>query len=195
MKTGLIIALDVKNHETACRIIDDLSHLDVMFKLGSILYTLEGNKTIDYIHKKGRGVFLDLKFFDIPNTVREVSFAASSLGVEMFTIHLLGGREMISASIRGVEEAFSSGISKARPVILGVTVLTSMDDSVLRQDLNILSTVSETVMRLAGLGFETGLRGFVCSPLEIEMMRSTLGKDAILVTPGIRLYCHGQIYS
>lgn len=187
MKTKLILALDVNNFAEAELLVEQLHPFVDVFKVGSILYTLEGAKLIDLIHSRDRKVFLDLKFFDIPNTVREVSSVASRLGVDMFTIHLLGGREMIQASIRGIMEYFSHDRSAATPLVLGVTVLTSMNDDVLKRDLRIDASVADQVRHLARMGYDEGIRGFVCSPHEISLMRRELGEDVILVTPGVRL--------
>jgi orotidine-5'-phosphate decarboxylase len=187
MAAKLIVALDVKSFDEAKIIIDDLGQLVEYFKIGSILYTLEGKKLIDYIHSKNRKVFLDLKFFDIPNTVKEVSFAAAQLGVEMFTIHLLGGQEMIKAALAGVQEGCSRFPKSAAPLVLGVTVLTSMNDQIIRNEMKINYSVAEMVSHLARMGYNEGIRGFVCSPFEIENLKRELGKDITLVTPGVRL--------
>ena len=187
MNTKLIVALDVNTFDAAKPIIDELAPIVPVFKVGSILYTEEGNKLIDYIHSKNREVFLDLKFFDIPNTVKEVSFVAARLGVEMFTIHLLGGREMVRGALEGVRECVAKHNLPKTPVILGVTVLTSMNESILKEDLKIPLSLPDMVSHLAKQGFEEGMRGFVSSPHEIELLRGIIGKDVILVTPGVRL--------
>lgn len=185
--TKLIVALDVTTYTEAEILVNELHPYVDVFKVGSILYTREGKKLVDLIKSKGKKVFLDLKFFDIPNTVKEVSFAASELGVDMFTIHLLGGKEMIRASISGIMDYCSHYHSDNTPLILGVTVLTSMNDDILKHDLQIGHSVKDMVRHLAKTGFGEGVRGFVCSPYEIEPLRQELGQDVILVTPGVRL--------
>ncbi len=187
MNTKLIVALDVKNFEEAKSIVEELSPIVDIFKVGSILYTIEGNKVIEFIHSKGKSVFLDLKFFDIPNTVKDVSFVAANLNVEMFTVHLLGGREMIKASLDGVEEAFSRNKLTKKPLVLGVTVLTSLNNDILKNDLQIGLPVIDMVKHLTEMGYKTGARGFVCSPYEIEILRKQYKDKITLVVPGVRL--------
>jgi orotidine-5'-phosphate decarboxylase len=187
VRTKLIVALDVTNYTEAELLVEELHPYVDVFKVGSILYTLEGKKVIDLIRAKGKKVFLDLKFFDIPNTVKEVSFVTSELGVDMFTIHLLGGKEMIRATLGGIMDYCSHFHSDRTPLVLGVTVLTSMNDEILRKDLQIGHPVKDMVRHLARMGYDEGVRGFVCSPFEIEILRQELGKDIILVTPGVRL--------
>lgn len=187
MDTKLIVALDVKTFQEAKALVDELAPEVDVFKIGSILYTLEGKKLIEYIHSQNRAVFLDLKFFDIPNTVQEVSYVSAQLEVDMFTIHLLGGKEMIQGAVKGVMEACENYKLKKTPLILGVTVLTSMNDSILQNELKINQPVGKMVDHLADMGYSQGIRGFVCSPYEIELMRNKFGKDITLVTPGVRL--------
>ncbi len=186
MSTKLIVALDVDTLSEAKSIVDELQgHVEV-FKVGSILYSRHGKDIIKYIQSKGSEVFLDLKFFDIPNTVRGVSRAAAEMGVNMFTIHLLGGQEMIKGALDGVNEALDKKELFHSPLVLGVTILTSMNDAIIKNDLSINKKVSEMVPFLAGKGYEMGMRGFVCSPFEIEILKEKY-PDAKLVTPGIRL--------
>ncbi len=188
MQTKLIVALDVKDFIEAEKIIEELSPMVDIFKVGSILYTLAGNKIIDYLHSKDKKVFLDLKFYDIPNTVKGICSVAAELGIEMLTIHLLGGREMIKASLEGVKEVIiKKKPGYKEPLILGVTVLTSMNDGILKNDLKINLSAGELVKHLAGLGYNEGIRGFVCSPYEIEILRKEFGNDITLVTPGVRM--------
>ncbi|OHD54435.1 MAG: orotidine 5'-phosphate decarboxylase [Spirochaetes bacterium GWF1_51_8] len=185
MATKLIAVLDMNDFQEAKKAVDLLAGLDVLFKVGSTLYPADGKQTIEYIKKKGAGVFLDLKFFDIPNQVKGSCAAVTRLGVDMFTIHLLGGKEMIRSAVEGVYDAVnSSGLEKA-PLILGVTVLTSMNDEILKNDLCIEKPVAEMVSHLAEIGYGEGIRGFVCSPHEIELMKKKF-PDVKLVTPGIR---------
>ena len=182
MATKLILALDVTDFNESKKIVDELATRVEVFKIGSILFTREGRNVIDYIHNKGRKVFLDLKFFDIPNTVQEVCSAAAALGVEMFTIHLLGGKEMILSAMKGAAMG-----GKIPPLILGVTILTSTNAEILSEDMKVKLKLPDMVAHLAHMGYQEGVRGFVCSPLEIELLRKTLGSDAVLVTPGVRL--------
>lgn len=181
--TKIIVALDVFSFEDAKNLIDALTPEIEYFKVGSTLHTLCGNQVIRYIAEKGAKTFLDLKFFDIPHQVRGVSKNVAKMGVSMYTLHLLGGVEMLKASLEGVEEAAHA--VEELPLTLGVTVLTSMNDTILKNELQIHKTASEMVMHLAKQGYDAGLRGFVCSPHEIKMLKDAL--DGItLVTPGIR---------
>lgn len=186
MGTRLISALDVKSFEEAEKFVNDLYPAVDVFKVGGILYTLEGPRVIKMIQDKGASVFLDLKFFDIPNTVKGVSYVATKLGVDMFTIHLLGGQEMVNGALKGVQEAVDDLHLQKSPLILGVTILTSMNDNILAEDLEIHKPVNKMVPQLALKGYQTGLRGFVCSPLEISLIKDEL-PDSVLVVPGIRM--------
>jgi orotidine-5'-phosphate decarboxylase len=187
MDTKLIVALDTNNYIQAKHIIDELSPLVDTFKVGSILYTAEGIKVIEYIHSLNKSVFLDLKFFDIPNTIKGVSFVACQLKVKMFTFHLLGGREMIRALLMGIKECMSICPVKNMPIALGVTILTSMNERILHNEMKIDLKLKDMTKHLARMGYSEGIRGFVCSPVEVTLLRKELGNDIILATPGIRL--------
>ncbi|MGC8771027.1 MAG: orotidine-5'-phosphate decarboxylase [Brevinematia bacterium] len=187
MKTKVILALDVNSESEAFQVIDETFPYVDCFKVGSILYAESGNTIINYIKQKGKEVFLDLKFFDIPNTVKGVSKIATRIGVDMFTIHLLGGVEMIKASIEGVNEAFDKCKLYKKPLILGVTILTSMNEEIINRDLKIGLNLSDMILHLARMGYDNGLRGFVCSPHEISLLKSNISKDIVVVTPGVRL--------
>ncbi|MEJ5284253.1 MAG: orotidine-5'-phosphate decarboxylase [Brevinematales bacterium] len=187
MKTKVILALDVNSESEAFQVIDETFPYVDCFKVGSILYAESGNSIINYIKQKGKEVFLDLKFFDIPNTVKGVSKIATRIGVDMFTIHLLGGVEMIKASIEGVNEAFDKCRLDKKPLILGVTILTSMNEEIINRDLKIGLNLSDMILHLARMGYDNGLRGFVCSPHEISLLKSNISKDIVVVTPGVRL--------
>jgi orotidine-5'-phosphate decarboxylase len=181
------MALDTDNFAEAKHIIDELSTMIDTFKVGSILYTSEGIKTIDYIQSLGKSVFLDLKFFDIPNTVRGVSFVSSRMSVKMFTFHLLGGKEMIRAVLGGIAECMAKCPVREAPMPLGVTILTSMNERIMQNEMKINIKLHTMIRHLARMGFDEGIRGFVCSPEEVDMLRKELGSEAILITPGIRL--------
>jgi len=185
--TKLIMALDTHSFIEAKHIIDELSPLIDIFKVGSILYTAEGVKTIDYINSLGKSVFLDLKFFDIPNTVKSVSFVTGRMKVKMFTFHLLGGKEMIRALISGINECMARCPVKEAPIPLGVTILTSINEAIMRHDMKINLKLNDMIKHLARMGYNEGIRGFVCSSMEVEILRKELGSEPILVTPGIRL--------
>ncbi|URA09601.1 orotidine-5'-phosphate decarboxylase [Thermospira aquatica] len=181
MKTELIVALDVFSREEAFGIVQKLFPRVQWFKVGSILFTREGQDLVKALKDKGCRVFLDLKFFDIPNTVKGVCEVVAGMGVDMFTIHMLGGQDMAKAALAGASKVSPS------PLALGVTVLTSMDERILKEELCLQQGVEDTVSHLVRMGLESGMKGFVCSPHELLLLRGWVPQDTVLVTPGVRL--------
>ncbi len=175
----LIVALDVKSLKEAEDIVDKLIPEVKIFKVGIGLFTLCGPDAVKLVHDKGAKVFLDLKFHDIPNTVAHAVRSAAQLGVFMINLHALGGSEMMKKAIKMI------GASQNRPKLLGVTVLTSMDETAIAE-VGISRGLGEEVLSLAKLVKDSGLDGVVVSPKEISLIRQNLGKDFIIVTPGIR---------
>ena len=171
----IIVALDVASKNEAVALVSLLREQVSFFKVGLQLYTAEGPDLVREIVAKGVSVFLDLKLHDIPNTVAGAVRAAGELGVQMLTIHLSGGRAMIEAAA-----AARSPDMK----LLGVTVLTSIDDAALRLT-GVNSNVEEQVLRLAHMGWSAGISGFVASPHETRRLRAKFPESTI-VTPGIR---------
>lgn len=169
----LILALDVDSPEKARNFVNLLYPKVRLFKIGSQLFTGCGPKIIEFIHKKGGEVFLDLKFHDIPNTVANAVAQACRLKVKMLTLHISGGKEMLEAAVKAAKEA-SLAIKRESPLLIGVTVLTSQESG------------RDEVLRLARIGLGCGLDGVVCSAREVRFLRSELGKDFVIVTPGIR---------
>jgi orotidine-5'-phosphate decarboxylase len=192
VKDRLIVALDVADREHALRLVEQLSGVVGMFKIGSRLFTAEGPPLVREIITAGERVFLDLKFHDIPNTVAGAVESAARLGVSMLNVHTLGGSEMMRAAAHAVGDRGLLWIT--RPAVLGVTVLTSMDKTDL-SDVGINSDLRSEVVRLAALAQDSGLDGIVASPHEIRLIREciTAGRFIIL-TPGIRpaLYARGD---
>jgi orotidine-5'-phosphate decarboxylase len=173
--TRLIVALDVENFAKAKKLVDLLYPKVKIFKVGLQLFLACGDKIIEYINKKGGKVFLDLKFYDIPNTVGRASAEIAKLGVLMFNVHAQGGKDMMrQARIDADKEA--KRLRKKSPLILGVTVLTSQQDT----------STTVRVMELAREAREAGLDGVVCSANEAAVIRRGFGKKFIIVTPGIR---------
>jgi orotidine-5'-phosphate decarboxylase len=172
-KDKIIIALDVNTLKEEERLLDILSPYIKIFKVGMELFYSCGSKAIELLKKYDREIFLDLKFHDIPNTVFAASRFATRLGVFMFNVHASGGSDMMKASLGGAEEE-SERLGIDRPRILAVTVLTS------------LSATPEQVVSLAKLAKESGLDGVVASPREASKIRERIGKDFLIVTPGIR---------
>ena len=184
MRNPILVALDVPTAEAALDLARDLAPVVGGFKIGNELFTSAGPDIVRRVRDTGSTVFLDLKFHDIPNTVAKAVAAATRLDVQMLTIHTSGGLEMMSAAEKSAQQtALQSG--RNAPLVLGVTVLTSMDGQTLA-DSGCDSNVGRQVERLAALAVRAGLRGLVCSPLEIVALRQTLPGQIQLVTPGIR---------
>jgi len=175
----LIAALDVRSLDEAKAMVDSLIPAVKIFKVGLGLFTLCGPAAVKMVNDKGGKVFLDLKFHDIPNTVASAVKSASDLSVFILNVHTLGGSEMMRKAAEAVK-----GIP-ARPKILGVTILTSMDQKAIN-GLGIEKSVEEEVLNLAMMAREAGLDGVVASPQETSAIRQKLGKDFIVVTPGVR---------
>jgi orotidine-5'-phosphate decarboxylase len=172
----IIVALDVSTKKKALALVEQLGSKISFFKLGLQLYTAEGPEIVRAVLSTGAKVWLDLKLYDIPNTVARAVESASTLGVQMLTIHLSGGREMIRAA---------TGACSANMLLLGVTVLTSATEQTLRE-IGIPHTVEDQVLRLARLGAEAGIDGFVASPHEIKMLREKFGNRIKIAIQGIR---------
>ncbi len=184
MQNPIIVALDVPNVETALSLAEQLAPVVGAFKIGSELFTSAGPDIVKKIRAIGAAVFLDLKFHDIPNTVAKAIAAAVRLDVQMLTIHSSGGTEMMRAAEKSSHET-ARELGQPPPLILGVTVLTSFDSNDL-SEVGVKTNVGQQVERLANLAVSAGLRGLVCSPLEIASLRQFLSPDIQLVTPGIR---------
>lgn len=166
----LIVALDVDSVEKAKHFVDLLHSKVKIFKVGLQLFIACGPEIIDYIHKNGAEVFLDLKFYDIPNTVANAVKSAVSLKVKMLTLHISGGEDMLAAAVRVVSEKSKT----ERPLLIGVTVLTSQNAE------------PREVVRLADIGIRCGLDGVVCSVHEVKNLRDSIKKEFLIITPGIR---------
>lgn len=185
MKDKIIVALDVPTKDAALGIIDELGDKVGAYKVGMQLYNAIGPEIIADIRAKGGRVFLDLKFHDIPNTVAAAVRVAAGLGVFMLNVHAVGGYEMMAKAAAALrEEAEKLGLP--RPLLIGVTVLTSMGQTELNEELGIGRTLTQQVAALACLAQKAGLDGVVASALEIEMIREACGENFLIVTPGIR---------
>ncbi len=184
-KEKLIIALDVSDAKQALGIVDMLGDYAGVFKVGFELFVSAGPKVVEEIHKKDKKVFLDLKFHDIPNTVSKAAVAAARLGVYMFNLHTSGGIEMMKKCRDAVENVCAKE-NTARPKIIGVTALTSLDNEILKNELFVSHGIKTHVKHLALLAQKAGLDGVVASPHEISMIKQHCGKGFLVVTPGIR---------
>ncbi|OIO33399.1 MAG: orotidine 5'-phosphate decarboxylase [Candidatus Omnitrophica bacterium CG1_02_40_15] len=180
----VIVALDVNTLKEEKRLLDILSPHVQVFKVGMELFYSCGVKAIELVRKYDKDVFLDLKFHDIPNTVYAASKVAVRFGVFMFNVHASGGIDMMKKAVDGAEEE-SEKLGISRPKILGVTVLTSMDKEALKK-IGIDKSAQDQVLSLAILAKEAGLDGVVASPEEITAIRKNMGKDFLIVTPGVR---------
>lgn len=183
MTNELIVALDFQEWEPCQKLLEELQGLVKIYKIGSELFTAHGWKAVERVQKSGAEVFLDLKLHDIPTTVARTSRVIAERGIFMFNVHTLGGLEMMREARKAIEGKFSKG---RRPLLLGVTVLTSHTQATLSKELGISQPLSEEVIRLARLAKEAGLDGVISSPEETEHLRKEFGNDFVLVTPGIR---------
>lgn len=181
----LIIALDISSQQDAIKIVDLLQDYVDIFKVGFELFASSGFSVIEEIHKRGKKVFLDLKFHDIPNTVSRASASVTKLGVYMFNLHTSGGFEMMK---RCKETAYETAhkLNIKPPKIIGVTVLTSLTNQILKDELSITHGVKSHVKTLSGLAKSAGLDGVVASAHEISLIKKSTGSDFLVVTPGIR---------
>ena len=174
----LIVALDYNSLDEALSLVDELGDMVVYYKVGSVLFTAVGPEVIRLLKDRGKKIFLDLKYHDIPNTVALAVKNAMTLGVDMLNVHAQGGGIMMREAAKE---------AKGKAIILGVTILTSFDKATLAaSDLWMTGEVVENVARLASLAHSAGLDGVVCSPQEIAPLREVCGPDFTLVCPGIR---------
>ena len=178
MKSPIIVALDMES-ERALELAKKLNPQECKLKVGSQLFTANGPIIIEKLNELGFDIFLDLKFHDIPNTVKKAVEAVIKMGVWMLNVHSLGGKEMLRAAYEVVEKA------SIKPLLVGVTVLTSLNDKALKE-VGLGLNAEDQVLLLAELCQAEGLNGVVCSANELSILRKYLDKDFLLVTPGIR---------
>ena len=176
----VIVALDYAKEQDALAFVEQIEPKSCHLKIGKEMFTHFGPKFVRRLQQSGHSIFLDLKFHDIPNTCAHAVAAAADLGVWMVNVHASGGRRMMEAS-RKILEPYGQD----KPLLIGVTVLTSMDQADLFE-IGIQCSPKEHVMNLAGLAQQSGLDGVVCSAQEAMALKETLGQDFRLVTPGIR---------
>ena len=178
MKSPIIVALDMES-ERALELARKLNPQECKVKVGSQLFTTDGPIIIEKLNELGFDIFLDLKFHDIPNTVKKAVEEVIKMGVWMLNVHSLGGKEMLRAAYEVVEKA------SIKPLLVGVTVLTSLNDKALKE-VGLGLNTEDQVLLLAELCQAEGLNGVVCSANELSILRKYLDKDFLLVTPGIR---------
>ncbi len=176
----LIVALDTSDIGRVQFLLDLLDPSKCRLKVGKELFTAHGPVVIDLLHQRGFDVFLDLKFHDIPNTVAKACYVAAEMGVWMLNVHAMGGLPMLEAACEAVDK------SQHAPILIGVTVLTSMDESQWAR-LSMPMTIGDYAFKLAQLAQQAGLSGVVCSAHEVLDIKKQLGDEFIAVTPGIRM--------
>lgn len=184
-KDRLVLALDVESEAEALGLVSELKDLVGIFKVGHQLFTAQGPDIVRKITGLGGRVFLDLKYHDIPNTVARAAAEAVRLGVSILNVHALGGLEMMKAACNTARES-AARLGIEPPMLLAVTILTSMDDKTLRRELKISRTVRREVCHLARLAKRAGMDGVVASPQEIRMLRRAIRGDFVILTPGVR---------
>ena len=182
--TQLIVALDKDSLADALPLVDAAGDSVEWYKIGSQLFCKEGPAAVKALKERGKKVFLDLKFHDIPNTVANAVSNGIAMGADMINVHASGGEEMMSRAVEAGIEAAPSGTD---PIIIAVTVLTSMNEAALQQAINSdNATPAERVQHLVKLSKKSGMNGVVCSAHEIDLIHKCCGDDFILVVPGIR---------
>jgi orotidine-5'-phosphate decarboxylase len=184
MSSKLIIALDFPSADKALAFVSQLSPVDCKLKIGFELFVSAGPNMVNELTEKGFDVFLDLKFHDIPNTVASVCKAAAKLRVWMMNVHASGGADMMRAAYNALHDD-EAAKNATPPKLIAVSVLTSMSDEQLQQT-GVNALAKDQVVHLAGITQRAGLDGMVCSAQEAMLLRKKLGKDFLLVTPGIR---------
>ena len=190
MRERLIVALDVDTLDQAKSLVQLLAGELGMFKIGKQLFTHAGPQAVQLIQQLGGEIFLDLKFHDIPNTVAKAAIEATRLGVKMFNVHASGSLEMMRTTVKEVERVCRQE-KRRRPIMLAVTVLTSLNQDDL-QRVGVERKVADQVVRLALLTKEAGMDGVVASPHEVRFVRLGLGPRWVIVTPGIRPAARGD---
>ncbi|PZD93863.1 orotidine-5'-phosphate decarboxylase [Paenibacillus sambharensis] len=179
----IMVALDYPDAETAERLLAELEGVPCYMKVGLQLFYAAGPGFVSNLKERGYRVFLDVKMHDIPNTVKGGASSVTKLGVDMFNVHAAGGRRMMEAALEGVEAAAGSG---SRPLVIGVTQLTSTSTQMLNEEIGIPGTAEQAVVRYAQLAGQAGLDGVVSSPHEVKVIKEACGQAFITVTPGIR---------
>lgn len=186
MREKLIVSLDLTDLSRIKALVEKLESCVTYYKVGAIPFTFFGIELVDYLKRLHKKVMLDLKYHDIPNTVARACDGAVAMGVDLITIHTSGGFSMLEEAVKAVMSGAGGG-EESRPKLLGITVLTSIDEAYFK-DLfgNVERTLDEQVIFLAQLARSAGLDGVVASPREIEGIRQCCGDDFLIVTPGIR---------
>lgn len=184
-KDRLIVALDVDTMAEAEALVDKLHEYVGVFKVGMQLYNSEGPEVLRRLHGLGGRIFLDLKLHDIPNTVGQAGAVLTRHRVFMYNVHTAGGREMMQRAAAATEKE-AAALGGQRPLVIGVTVLTSISQEILENEIGINRSVKDQVVKWALLAKAAGLDGVVASPKEITAIREACGPDFVIITPGVR---------
>ena len=185
IKEKLVLALDVEDIKEAKNLVDELSPYIGTFKVGLQLFCGYGLEIVNYIKRKNADFFLDVKLHDIPNTVERASYNIIKNDATFFNVHSTGGIDMMKAARRGADEA-ANKFGKKKPVILAVTLLTSISQEILKTELSNNKNVEDFVIQLAKNAKTAGLDGVVASAKELKAIKRELGNDFLVLTPGIR---------
>ncbi|MEW9698066.1 orotidine-5'-phosphate decarboxylase [Paenibacillus sp. SI8] len=180
----IMVALDYASAEGAEGLLKQLEGIPCYMKVGMQLFYAAGPGFVASLKDRGYKVFLDVKMHDIPNTVKGGSESVTRLGVDLFNIHAAGGKLMMEAALEGVDKALAPGAR--RPIVIGVTQLTSTSQQVLNDEIGLTGSVEQAVIQYARLAHAAGLQGVVASPLEVTKIKAACGDGFVTVTPGIR---------
>ena len=180
-----MIALDFQSKEEAKHFLEAFGHQKLTLKIGMELFYSSGPNFVKELVTDGHDIFLDLKLYDIPHTVKKAMTQLAELGVQMVNVHAAGGQEMMEAAKEGLEAGTKEGIE--RPLLIAVTQLTSRDEATTKEELQLTVSQKENILHLAKLTEASGLDGVVCSPLEAQMIKENTSEEFLTVTPGIRL--------
>ncbi|MDR6880197.1 orotidine-5'-phosphate decarboxylase [Bacillus sp. 3255] len=180
----IMVALDYANAASAEGLLKQLEGIPCYVKVGMQLFYAAGPGFVSSLKERGYKVFLDVKMHDIPNTVKGGAESVTRLGVDLFNVHAAGGQDMMAAALEGVDKGLASGAE--RPIVIGVTQLTSTSQQVLNEEIGLTGTVEQAVLRYARLAQAAGLQGVVASPLEVTAIKAACGGAFVTVTPGIR---------
>ena len=186
MKEKVCLALDnLETLEDVKSLVSELKDYVGMYKIGKGSFTKFGPEVVNLIHSIGGEVFLDLKYHDIPNTVKDAAYSATKLGVYMFNVHASGGSEMIKAAREGITEAVEK-FNLRKPELISVTVLTSINQDIMNDELRVTGSVEEQVLHLAKLSYDNGADGIVCSAADLDFVKDKLPSNFMYVTPGVK---------
>lgn len=183
----IMVALDYATAAGAEQLLRQLEGIPCTMKVGMQLFYAAGPAFVTKLKERGYNVFLDLKMHDIPNTVKGGAESITRLGVDVFNVHVAGGSQMMEAALEGVDKALSGAATgTSRPIVIGVTHLTSTSQAMLNDEIGIDGAIDQAVLRYAGLAHAAGLQGVVASPLEVTKIKALCGSSFVTVTPGIR---------